>query len=497
MKIQEIFMEKRLKSKNQITQRAVGIQKVVTYIEGLDEILQGGLPAGRTTLIGGGPGTGKTIFGLEFLYRGALSGNAGIFISFEETAENIRQNALSLGWDLPSLEQAGKIFLIEGQINPEATISGDFNLKGLLAIIEGNAKELGAGRVVIDALDGLMRVYNDSNREYQQIFLLHNWLKKKGLTAVLTTKNLKETNVASAYDYLDFMADCVIYLDQRIRDQVNTKRLQVIKYRGSDYGHNEYPFLITGDGIFVYSISEMALHYESSQRWISSGNPSLDKILGGGYQQGTAIIVSGASGTGKTTLASSFARSTCENGQKVIYVNFEESQDSMVAGMLSLGIDLRPAILDSALRVMSVMPESKGIEEHLYDKITAIKSFQPEYLVVDAISACKRIAGEKASFDFVVRLIHFCKENGITVILINQSGSAPEDHEISGIGISSIIDTVITLHYDVIGNEANRTLRVIKSRGIKHSNKYHKYELTDKGIQFKTVQPEQTRVTAD
>jgi circadian clock protein KaiC len=467
--------------------KAAGIQKIATQIEGLDEILHGGLPAGRVTLVSGGPGTGKSLLGLEFLYRSALSGDPGIFLSFEETADGIRQNTLSLGWDLASLEKAANLFLMEGQVDPEAVISGGFNLKGLLAVIEGKAKEMGARRIVIDALDVLMRVFDDPGREQQQIFALHKWLTRQGLTAVLTTKNTKANELSSPRDYLDFMADCVIYLDQRIGNQVSTKRLQVIKYRGSGYGSNEYPFLIADHGMFLNPVSDIGLRYEASSQRVSTGNPTLDEISGGGYQRGACILVAGSAGTGKTSMASTFALSACEKGQKVLYVNFEESQDRMVAGMLSLGIDLRPAIQDASLRVMAVMPEAMGIEEHLHHHITAIKSFQPQHLVVDAISACKRIAGDTASFDLLVRLVHFCRQRGITALFLNQARNRPQDHDFSGIGISSLIDTIITLHFEDTGNQTDRILEVIKSRGSKHSNRHYQYVLTDKGIQINGV----------
>jgi len=465
-------------------ENTVGIRKTPTQIEGLDGILHGGVPQGRVTLVGGGPGSGKTLLGLEFLYRGAQSGHPGIFLSFEETAENIRQNMLSFGWDLPSLEKAGKLFLMEGQLDPEVIIAGEFNLTGFLSIIEGKAHEIGAARIVIDALDVLMRVFNNPIREQQQILGLHNWLMQQGLTAILTTKNLKTPNTSSPYEYLDFMADCVIYLDQRIENQVNTKRIQVVKYRGSSYGSNEFPFLITGKGMFFSAISDMRLNYEPPSQRVSSGSQRLDEILGGGYRKGTCVLISGASGTGKTSIAATFARSACEGGHKVLYVNFEESVNGMVAGMRSLGIDLGSAINDCSLWVKPAMPESRGIEEHLHDKITAIKSFQSDHVVVDAISACKRIAGKKASFDFIMRLVHFCKKRGITTILINQSRNSEEAHEISGIGISSVVDTIISLNYQEAGNETRRILQVIKSRGSKHSNRRHIYALTDDGILF-------------
>lgn len=462
---------------------AIGIKKVPTEIEGLDAILQGGLPAGRTTLISGGPGTGKSLLGLEFLYRGAMSGNPGIFLTFEETKESVRENALTLGWDLDSLEQAGRFFLVEGQLEPHILLSGDFDLKGLLAIINGKAKTMGASRIVIDAIDVLMRVFDGSQRRQNEIFMLHKWLNDQGMTAVLTVKSVHD-KASSQYDYLDFMADCVMYVDQRIRNQVNTKRLQVIKYRGSGYGGNEYPFLISDNGIHFNAITEVAMSYDTTSEMISSGDPLLDGILGGGYRTGTSILISGLTGTGKTTLASTFARSACEHGQKVLYLNYEESQDSIIAGMRSLGIDLRPAIEDSALQVLSVMPESMGIEAHLFHVVGAIRHFKPRHLVLDAISACLRIAGEAAAFDFLLRLIDVCKKMGITTILINQFKGYNQDYKFSGIGVSSIIDTIVKLRFEDTGRALTRSLIVVKSRGTRHSNKHHPYVLSDQGIQF-------------
>ena len=473
------------------TSIAAAIPKTATQIEGLDEILKGGLPIGRVTLVGGGPGAGKTVFGLELLYRAALSGEPGIFLSFEESAANIRQNARSFGWDLAALEKSGKLFLMEGLLDPEVVISGNFNLAGFLSIIEGKARDMGAGRVVIDALDVLMRYFDDPMREQQQFLGLHNWLVDNGLTAVLTTKNTKGTERPSPYEYLDFMADCVIYLDQKAQDQVNTKRMQIVKYRGSAYGSNEYPFLVTDKGMYFHAISDMLLDFEPSSKRASSGVPQLDEILGGGYFQGSAILISGMTGTGKTSVAATFAHAACAKGQKVLYINFEESRPGLLAGMRSIGIDLGSAIEGGSLWVMSTMPESRGIEEHLYDKVCAIKRFKPDHVVVDAISACKRIAGDKASFDFIMRLVNFCRRRGITTVLINQSSSEEVTHAVSGIGISSIIDTILTLYYEDAGAQTNRLLQVLKSRGTHHSNRYHTFVLTDDGVQFRANRPDQ------
>lgn len=461
-----------------------GVAKTPTRIQGLDEILRGGLPAGRVTLIAGGPGTGKTVFGVEFLYRGALADEPGIFFSFEESAENIRRNMRSFGWDLDALEKAGKLALIEGRIDMEAIRSGDFNLKGLLAIMAGKSKQMGAKRLVIDALDMLLQVFDEPRQERRQVLMLHQWLNQAGLTAVLTAKNPKDNGTCPPHGSLDYMADCVIYLDQRVMAQVSTKRFQVIKYRGSGYDSNEYPFLITDHGVFFHSISGMELTYAASAERLSTGVPGLDAISGGGYQRRTCILIAGATGTGKTSIASAFARSACEDGHKVLYLNFEESRDNLVAGMRSIGLDLGPLIERGALRVVSAMPESAGIEEHLYAITDEVRRFRPDHIVVDTISASKRIAGERASFDFLMRLIHFCRQSGMTVLLLNQSLPGESGQEISGIGISSVIDTVIALYYRNHEDETRRVLHIMKSRGSNHSNRFHPFALTDHGIEL-------------
>ena len=467
-----------------------GIEKIATGIRGVDIALHGGLPGGRVTLVSGGPGTGKSLLGLEFLYRSALEGHPGLFISFEETGASIRENVSSFGWDFASLEREGKLFIIEGNIDSVTAFSGQFNLKGLLAIIEGKAREMNAERIVIDALDVLLDVFNDPFKEKQQTLVLKEWLIKHSMTAVLTSKSQKSATMRPAPDYLDFMADCVIYLDQRLQDQVNTKRFQILKYRGSSYDTNEIPFLIAKCGMFLFSVSDIRLQYEVSTSRVTSGSPSLDKILGGGFRKGSSILISGETGTGKTSIATTFAHAACQNGQKTLYIGFEESEEGLVSEMNSIGLDLRPAIDDKILQILATIPESMGIEEHLYHKISAIEHFQPEHLVIDAISACRRIAGDAASFDFLMRLIYFCRKKGITILLNNQSKNA-DDYEFSGLGISSIIDSLIITYYLDTGSEVKRMLHVKKSRGSNHSNKVYHFQLTEKGIQFNLLTPEE------
>jgi len=469
------------------TTKARELPKVATGIAGLDTVLHGGFPAGRTTLVSGGPGTGKTICGMEFLYRSAVNGEPGIFVTFEERAEAVRENALSLSWDLAPLEKEGKFFLFEAHVDPQAAISGDFNVKGLLAIVEGKAKAMGATRIVIDAVDVLMRIFDDPVRERNELYTLHDWLNEHEMTAVLTMKTSAGGDIMPRYEFLDYMADCVIQLDHRVIEQVPTRRMRVIKYRGSSYIHKEHPFLITDNGVNIIPVSAVDLQHKALGPKVSTGHPRLDTMLDGGYRRASTILISGTAGTGKTTLANTFVAAACERGEKVLYINFEESGDAMVSGMLSPGIDLRPALRDGKLRLITAAPEAMGAEEHLFRALKAIESFQPDHLVLEAMSSCNRMSTKQAAYEYLIRLVNACKEKGLTTILTNQTAGFQNEHEITGMDISSIIDTVVFLRFIDIGGEINRMLMVMKSRGQKSSNQYREFLITDKGIDVRDV----------
>ncbi|UCH09804.1 MAG: AAA family ATPase, partial [Fidelibacterota bacterium] len=284
-----------------------------------------------------------------------------------------------------------------------------------------------------------------------------------------------------------YMADCVIQLDHRVVEQVPTRRIRVIKYRGSDYMHNECPFIITDNGINIIPISTVALQHKALGSMVSAGDPRLDTVLGGGYRLASTILLSGTAGTGKTTLANTFVVAACERGEKALYINFEESQEAMVSGMLSPGIDLRPALRDGKLRVMTAMPEAMGAEEHLFQALSTIEAFQPDHVVVDAMSSCQRMGTKRPAFEYLMRLTNACKEKGITVVLTNQTMGYRNEQEITGIDISSMIDTVIFLRFIEIGAEVNRMLMVLKSRGQKASNQYREFLITDNGIDIRDV----------
>lgn len=460
------------------------LTKTASYISGFDEILFGGLPEGRTTLIEGSPGSGKSVVGLEFLYRGALVGESGIFVTFEERADAVRRNAGTLGWDLEALENTGKLAIIEARMDPETVVSGDFNLKALLAIIEGQSQAIGAKHIVFDALDMLIRLFDNSNRERSEMYYLNEWLLDREMTAVLTVKISRGNSIVERYEFLEFMADCVIRLIQRPGEWASTRELQVVKYRGSDFGRNDYPFVIQPGGISVIPISEFDLQHQAMGPHVSSGNEQLDSVLGGGYRRGSSVLIAGSSGTGKTTVASTFVKAACDRGEKVLYLGFEESEEAMVATMLSPGIDLNPAIKKGLLNVVTAMPEAFGTEKHLVRNFEMIDERKPDHVIVDAISSFERMGSGRAAFEFAMRLANRCKDKGITLIMVTQlKGSADDGTSISGIGISSIIDALLWLRFVEEGNKLQRKLLVIKSRGSKHSNQYHDFLITDHGIE--------------
>lgn len=464
------------------------IPKMPTHMRGLDDILAGGLPRGRTTLLSGGPGTGKTVFAVELLYRGALAGEPGVFISFEEHADDVRANATAMGMDVAGLEESGKLKVLHAEVPHGAVRSGEFDIKGLLGIVEGHTRALGAKFVVLDAIDVLMRIFGDPTREREEMYLLNDWLRERGFTVVLTVK----ANPAGEqiYPFLDFMADCVLFLDQRMHGQVRTRRLNVRKFRGSDFLSNEHPYVLSSRGVVLMPVSSVALVHEASGKPVTTGNGDLDATLGGGYLRGSCVLVAGASGTGKTTLACTFARAACQRGEEVLYVGFEESQEAMATGMLSTCIDLAPVLEAGTLRVLTAMPESLGVERHLLD---AFEALGPDHVVVDAISACHRMGSERAAFDFLLRLLTFCKEHGVTCLLADQLAEPEQAAQIAGYGISSLVDTLLVLEYCDDSRRISRRLLVVKSRGVAHSMRYHPFRITDDGIVLDAVADERAQ----
>ena len=472
-----------LKDQSPQNEKPVSIPKIQTRIRGLDDILYGGLPAQRTTIISGTAGTGKTVLAMEFLYQGALEGKPGIFISFEESAEGLRVNASGMGMDIENLENAGKLKVILAELPRDAVLAGEFDTMGLLAMIEGHAAMIGADRIVLDAIDVLMWIFDDPTRERKEIYLMLEKLKDLGLTNILTVK--VDPVGRRVYPFLDFMADCVLFLDQRMCNQVRTRRLNVVKYRGSNFMSNEHPYVLSEQGFSAIPISSMDLSQFPYAERLSTGHDKLDQMLNGGILKSSTVLLAGPSGSGKTSLACIFAHAACSRGEKVLYVDFEVAGEVLISGVQSIGLDMRPALENEIrLHIMTLMPESLGPEQHLLKIIDEINQFAPNHLVVDAISACRRMGGEQAAFDFIFRLMSMCKARGITCIFTNQTTGVEHVTEISGIGVSSLVDAIITLEYYFSEKKMKRQLMVLKSRGSAHSLDYCQMQITDSGIRL-------------
>lgn len=464
--------------------QAATLAKAPTYIPGLDEILEGGLPRGRTTVINGRPGVGKTLLALEFLYRGALAGEPGIFIGFEESLQQLRQNVATLGWDLATLEQEKRLFLLGGQIKPDTLISGNFSLKGLLAAANGKTREIGAKRIVIDALEVALRLFDSPLQTRNELHVLNDWLQEAGLAAILTVRPPERPGVTAYEDFFHSMSDCYIEMEVRVVNQISTQRLRVTKYRGSAFERNEYPYVITRQGLHIAPISTVGLKHKPLGEKISTGQAQLDDLLQGGYRRASCILFAGQPGTGKTILASTFVATACRCQERVLYISFEESEEALVENVRNAGLDLNPCRHTGQLHFLCNYPEAMGAEEHYIRAVQAIEEITPAHVVVDAISACERMGGKQASFEYLMRLLNFCKEKGITILLINQTSSPKDITELSGNGISSMVDTVLRLEYLEGQGEIKRLLQVIKSRGSAHSNQKREYLITDEGIRI-------------
>jgi circadian clock protein KaiC len=461
---------------------AVALPKVATHIDGLDAVLRGGLPAGRTTLVWGGPGSGKSVLSLECLYRGALAGEPGLFVAFEEPAAAVRQNALTLGWDVPALEAAGRLAVLDGTLDPAPVLSGDFDPTALLAILEGEARRLGARRVVLDAVDVLLRLYPDPARAQAEFYGLVRWLGARQLTALVTLKAGEADGVFADYAFLDFLADCVLRLDRRSLAQVSTRRLQVLKYRGSSFGGNEYPYIIADDGVHLLPISSVALVQQPLGDLVSSGHGGLDALLGGGYRRGSCLLITGNAGTGKTTLASLVAQAAAARGEPVLFISFEESEAVAISNMLGPGVDLRPARQAGRLRFLTQMPEAMGAEEHLFRALRALEADPPGLVVVDALASAQRMGSPQAAFEYVLRLLTACKARGITCVFTNDGLHVAGDLGLGDPSLASMADVLIALRLVTRGGAGHRLLRVVKARRQPHSPDVHAFRLTAQGL---------------
>jgi circadian clock protein KaiC len=460
------------------------LPKSPTGIPGMDEITGGGLPQARPTLVAGGAGCGKTLFAMEFLVNGATQfDEPGVFVAFEENAEELAQNVASLGFDLKKLSRQKKLIVDHVRVErSEIEETGDYDLDGLFIRLGHAIDSIGAKRVVLDTIEVLFSALSNQGILRAELQRLFRWLKDKGVTAVITAE--RGNGTMTRFGLEEYVADCVILLDHRVNEQVSTRRLRIVKYRGTLHGTNEYPFLIGKHGISVLPITSLGLEHHVSTERISTGIKELDEMLGGrGFYRGSSILLTGTAGTGKTTLASAFADEACQRRERCLYFAFEESSNQIIRNMRSVGIDLAPHIKKGLLRFHVARPSQYGLEMHLVNTYDIIKEFQPSVVIMDPITDFSIVGNSAEIKSAVTRIIDFLKSNQMTGLFVSViSGAEAADQSV--VGISSLIDAWISLRNLESNGERHRGLFILKSRGMSHSNQIRSFELTSDGIKI-------------
>jgi len=463
------------------------LAKCPTGIHGLDEITLGGIPRGRPTLVCGGAGCGKTLLGMEFLVRGATEfGEPGVCLSFEETAEELTSNVASLGFDLATLIARKKLAIdhiyLERSLIEE---TGEYDLEALFIRLGHAVDSVGAKRVLLDSVEALFAGLENQSVLRAELRRLFRWLKERNLTTIVTGE--RGQNALTRHGLEEYLSDCVILLDHQVTETVLTRRLRVVKYRGSTHGMNEYPFLIESDGISVLPVTSMELNYAACDDRISTGVPALDTMFGGnGYFRGSSILVSGTSGTGKTSLTAHFVDAACARGERCVFFSFEESADQIMRNMRSIGIDLKRWVAKGLLRFHSVRPTTFGLEMHLVKIHKIIKEFDPSVVVVDPVTGLLHAGTPFETRSILLRLIDFLKDKQITAVLttLTNGSIAQEETEID---ISSLVDAWLLLRDIESGGERNRGIYILKARGVAHSNQIREFLLTNHGVELREV----------
>ena len=462
------------------------LAKASTGIKGLDEITFGGLPKGRPTLVCGSAGCGKTLLGMEFLVRGTQFGEPGVCITFEEHVEDLIANVASLGFDLPQLIAEKKLRLDHVQLDrSQIEEAGEYDLEGLFVRLGYAIDAIGAKRVLLDTIEALFAGLSNTGILRAELARLFSWLKDKGVTTIVTGE--RGEGQLTRHGLEEYVSDCVILLDHHMSDTIFTRRLRVVKYRGSVHGTNDYPFLIDEHGICVLPITSLELQHTASDERIPTGIPRLDTMLGGaGYYRGSSILVSGTAGTGKTTLAAQFVNAACGRGERCLYFGFEESLSQVTRNMRSVGIDLAPWLQAGLLQYYGTRPTAHGLEMHLVKMHKLVEDLRPRVVGIDPVTSLLSSATPNEVKGMLTRLIDFLKSQQITAFMTTLTFEV-EHLEQTDVHVSSLIDTWLVLRDLESGGERNRGLMVLKSRGMAHSNQIREFLLTQNGIELQDV----------
>lgn len=464
------------------------LPKSPTGIQGLDEITEGGLPKGRPTLVCGSAGSGKSMLGVEFLVRGAIQYNEpGVLMTFEETPDDIIKNARSLGFDIDQLVAKKKLFLDHVRVERnEIQETGEYDLEGIFVRLNYAIEMLGARRVVLDTIESLFAGLSNVAILRAELRRLFGWLKEKRVTAVITGEKGDGTLTRNGLE--EYVSDCVIVLDHRVINQISTRRVRIVKYRGSTHGTNEYPFLINENGFSVLPVSSLGLTHDVTNERISTGVPRLDNMLGGkGYFRGSSVLISGTAGTGKSSLAAYFADAASRRGERSLYFAFEESPQQIVRNMRSIGLNLDPWTKKGLIRFHASRPTLYGLETHLAVMHKQIQEFNPRVVIIDPMSNFINTGSQTEVHAMLLRLVDYLKSKQITGLFTSLAQPGEKGLEQTDVGISSVMDTWLLLRDIELGGERNRGLYVLKSRGMGHSNQIREFILSNHGIDIRDV----------
>ena len=477
-----------VKSKeNSQTNLPAGVEKCPTGIPGIDQITNGGLPRGRTTLLCGSAGTGKTLFGMTFLVRGGIAqGEPGLFVSFEESAEEIASNVVSLGIDVQELVAQKKLLIEHIRIErSEIEETGEYDLEALFIRLGYAIDSIGAKRVILDTIETLFAALTNTGILRAELRRLFGWFKEKGVTVIVTAE--RGEGSLTRHGLEEYVSDCVILLDQRVENQLATRRLRVVKYRGSAHGSNEYPFLLDEHGFTVNPLTAISQQYEVPEDFVSTGIEKLDTMLGGkGYYRGGTLLVSGSAGTGKSSVAAHFTDATCRRGERCLYFAFEEAPGQIVRNMRSIGVDLQPWLDKGLLHIHAMRPSSYGLEMLLTIIERETEQFRATSVVVDPISSLESAGIFTDARNAVMRLVDFLKSRQITAFFTSLTGGGSPSEQ-SEVGISSLIDSWLLLRNLEQGSERTRLLYILKSRGMPHTNQVREFILGDDGVDLVDV----------